>query len=263
MRLLMHDYGGYPFIVPLSRELALRGHQVLHVSAGYNNTPRGELQRREGDPAGLEFEALYTRQPLDKYSFLKRWQQEREYGRLLGGLIQSWQPQAVLSANTPLDAQSQALRAAQEVGAGFIFWLQDVLGGKGVDPLLARLPVKAGLAQFGIRHGRGQPLVGQRHGQAEAAMQLVGETAAAHSHPVFGAVHGQRQADQQQGRLPLLDEPGNRREARLVGFGRNGGQGIRPPEQGFADGNADALQAEIECQDGAAGGRPEGGRGMR
>ena len=136
-------------------------------------------------------------------------------------------------------------------------------GCQGVDPLLARLPVKAGFAQFGIRGGRSQPLVNQRHEQAETAMQLVGETAATRSHLVFGAVHGKRQANQQQGWLPLFDEPGNRREACLIGFGFDGGQGIRPPEQGFADGNADALQAEIECQDGAAGGRPEGGRGMR
>jgi len=145
MRLLIHDYGGYPFTTPLSRELARRGHSVLHVSAGYNNTPRGLLQCREGDPAGLEFQALYTRQPLNKYSFLRRWLQEREYGRLLGGLIQSWQPQVVLSANTPLDAQAQALAAARAVGAGFIFWLQDLLGEAAWRILRGRVPLVGGV----------------------------------------------------------------------------------------------------------------------
>lgn len=141
MRLLIHDYGGYALTIPLSRELARRGHTVLHLYAGYNTIPRGLLERREGDPAGLEFEALYTRQPLDKYSFVRRWQQEREYGRLLAGVIRQWRPQAVLSANTPLDAQAQALAAAREVGARFVFWLQDLLGEAAWRILRRKMPL--------------------------------------------------------------------------------------------------------------------------
>jgi len=145
MRLLIHDYGGYALTIPLSRELARRGHAVLHLYAGYNTIPRGLLERREGDPDGLEFQALYTRQPLNKYSFLRRWQQEREYGRLLAGVIRRWRPQVVLSANTPLDAQAQALTAARAVGARFVFWLQDLLGEAAWRILRRKVPLVGGL----------------------------------------------------------------------------------------------------------------------
>jgi len=145
MRLLIHDYGGYAFAIPLSRELARRGHTVLHLYAGYNNIPRGDLQRREGDPPGLEFRALYTRQPLDKYRFVQRWRQEHEYGRLLAEAIRRWRPQVVLSANTPLDAQAQALTASREVGARFVFWLQDLLGEASWRILRRKVPLVGGL----------------------------------------------------------------------------------------------------------------------
>ncbi len=145
MRLLIHDYGGYPFIIPLSRELARRGHTVLHLYAGYNNTPRGDMERRDGDPPGLEFKALYTRRPLNKYSFLRRWGQEREYGGLLAGEIRRWRPQVVLSADTPLDAQAQALTAARAVGARFVFWLQDLLGEAAWRILRRRIPLAGAL----------------------------------------------------------------------------------------------------------------------
>jgi len=42
MRLLIHDYAGHPFQVQLSRELARRNHEVLHLYAGYNVTPHGK-----------------------------------------------------------------------------------------------------------------------------------------------------------------------------------------------------------------------------
>ena len=45
MRIVVHDYAGHPNQVYLSRELARRGHQVLHLYAGSFETPRAA--RRE------------------------------------------------------------------------------------------------------------------------------------------------------------------------------------------------------------------------
>lgn len=45
MRLLVHDYSGHPHQVQLSRELAKRGHEVLHLYAGFLQTPRGDQGR--------------------------------------------------------------------------------------------------------------------------------------------------------------------------------------------------------------------------
>jgi len=128
MRLLIHDYAGHPFPVQLSRELARRGHQVLHLYAGYNQTPRGALICGEDDPETLEIRGVFIRSPLDKDNYIRRWFQEREYGRLAAVQIRKYQPDVAISANTPLDAQRVLLAECKAIGAKFVYWLQDFLG---------------------------------------------------------------------------------------------------------------------------------------
>ncbi len=141
MRILVHDYAGHPFQVQLSRELAGRGHTVWHLFYGYNNTPKGDLVARPGDPKGFQVEPVFTRQPVQKYSYIKRWQQESEYGRALADRIAMLQPDVVLSANAPLDAQWKIYNRARWAGVGFVFWLQDVLGLAAYRLLRKKLPL--------------------------------------------------------------------------------------------------------------------------
>ena len=128
MRVLIHDYAGHPFQVQLSRELARRGCEVFHLYAGYNPTPRGNLGISVNDSPGLQIEGVYTRKPLNKYSFFTRWRQEVEYGRLMSERIKAIRPDAVISANTPLDSQKEILETCKKQNVRFIYWLQDVLG---------------------------------------------------------------------------------------------------------------------------------------
>jgi len=127
MRLLVHDYAGHPFQIQLSRELARRGHTVLHAFAGGLQTPRGELTRRPDDPDTFSVQEVamdpdYTK---FKYSFRRRRSMEIAYGRRLAALIARWQPDAVLSANTPTETQEPALAATKSAGARFLLWHQD------------------------------------------------------------------------------------------------------------------------------------------
>lgn len=128
MKILHNDYGRYAFETQLSRSLASRGHAVVHTFAHLNTTPPGDIEGKELDPPTFELSPIQIAQPLQKDSFLKRWQQEREYGRLLAEQIRKAKPEVVISANTPLDAQKMALKASRQVGAKFIFWLQDLIG---------------------------------------------------------------------------------------------------------------------------------------
>jgi len=128
MKIIIHDYAGYAFSAQLSRQLAARGHIVKFLYAGYNNTPKGDLALQRSDPDTLSFEPIYTRKILEKYNFFKRWFQEREYGRLLAERIIEFQPDILISSDTPLDAQRSAWRASRECGSAFVFWLQDVIG---------------------------------------------------------------------------------------------------------------------------------------
>lgn len=128
MRILVHDYAGHPFQVQLSRELARRGCEVFHLYAGYNTTPRGNLRIGDNDPTLLHIDGVYTRKQLNKYSFFTRWRQEIEYGKLISNRLKSIKPDAVISANTPLDSQRAILNSCKKHNVRFLFWLQDVQG---------------------------------------------------------------------------------------------------------------------------------------
>jgi glycosyltransferase involved in cell wall biosynthesis len=124
-RILVHDYGGYPFILQLSRELATRGHTLLHLSAGGFRRPKAPMEQRDEDPADLTIGTLTLHEPLRPDGW-RRLAQEQRYGRLLRRRIEAFRPSVVISANSPLYVQSAASAAARAGGAASIIWLQDV-----------------------------------------------------------------------------------------------------------------------------------------
>lgn len=129
MRILVHDFGAYSFAAQLSRALARRGHLVRHAYCGsLQTTPRGAMTPRPDDPDTLTFEAISLPEPLEKYRFVTRWRQEHAYGRLAAEAVGRFQPDVVLSANTPLDAQRRLMRRCQRREVRFVFWLQDLIG---------------------------------------------------------------------------------------------------------------------------------------
>jgi len=126
-RIIVQDYAGHPFQIQLSRKLAERGYHVLHLYAGNNQTPHGSLLKLETDPLNFDVQGLYIRQPLNKYSYIKRWFQERRYGRLALDAVAKFKPDTVISANMPLDPQAMLQRYCQDNHIRFVFWLQDVI----------------------------------------------------------------------------------------------------------------------------------------
>ena len=128
MKILIHDRPGYAFSIELSRELARRGHRVLHLYDGYFQSPKGLLEKQADDSSLFAIQELKIGKPLQKYSFVKRWFQEREYGRLVARRIEEFQPEAILSANTPPDAQAIIFNRSQKVNAKFISWVHDIHG---------------------------------------------------------------------------------------------------------------------------------------
>jgi putative colanic acid biosynthesis glycosyltransferase WcaI len=122
LRVVVHDFSGFPFPVQLSRELARRGHRTLHLHCPSYRAGKGDLERREDDPPGLEIEAVSLDRPFDKYS-ARRILQERAYGRRLLRRVEEERPSVVLSGNTPLLAQDVLISG---VDAPVVFWHQDV-----------------------------------------------------------------------------------------------------------------------------------------
>lgn len=141
MKILIHDYAGHPFQVELSRELARRGHSVLHVYSASNLTPQGALQKRDDDPAGFDSAGIRLTEQVNKSSLVKRRSQEIEHGRLVSEQIDRFEPDALISANSPLDAQALLHKRCRARGIRFIYWVQDLLGVATYNMMSRRLPV--------------------------------------------------------------------------------------------------------------------------
>src|SRR3954451_23093459 len=83
MRIVVHDHAGHPNEVYMSRELARRGHEVLHLYAGSIETPRGELVKTSTDAPTFAVDGVFLTKPFLKHTYVRRQLQEIEYGRLL------------------------------------------------------------------------------------------------------------------------------------------------------------------------------------
>src|SRR5436190_6272504 len=116
MRIVAHDHSGHPFQAALSRELAGRGHEVLHLHNAAFVTGKGRVDRRPGDPATFYAEALSLGRDFPKYSPLARVRHEHEYAGRLFGRVRAFRPDVVLSSNTPLVAQRRLWSACGKAG---------------------------------------------------------------------------------------------------------------------------------------------------
>jgi colanic acid biosynthesis glycosyl transferase WcaI len=149
MRVLVHDYAGHPFQVQLSRELARRGHKVLHLHCGSLKTGKGAVESKADDGERFRVDAVHLSGEFERYSPWRRLLHERAYGIKVAERLRGFRAEIVLSANTPLIAQRILWSASERLGSKFIFWQQDILG-LGITRVLGR------------RHPAIGPLIGNR-----------------------------------------------------------------------------------------------------
>jgi colanic acid biosynthesis glycosyl transferase WcaI len=128
MRVCVHDYSGHPFQVELSRSLARRGHEVLHLYSGSFLTPQGALQKTGSDPATFDVEPVVLGEAVAKNDLLKRRRQDKAHGLKAAERIARFRPDVLLCANTPLDGLKVMQESAHRHGAAFVFWVQDLIG---------------------------------------------------------------------------------------------------------------------------------------
>jgi glycosyltransferase involved in cell wall biosynthesis len=163
LRVVVHDYVGHPFQVHLSRELARRGVDVLHLHCDSFLTGKGAVE--DADDEGLLIEGLVLSRDFAKYSPWIRLRQERQYGAKAAARIREFRPDVVLSANTPLLAQKRILSEAKRLGSRFVFWQQDILG----------IGVRRVLEQ---RYGRLGTAIGNRFVALERSLLLASDAVA-------------------------------------------------------------------------------------
>jgi glycosyltransferase involved in cell wall biosynthesis len=119
---LVHDFSGHPFQIDLSRRLAERGVEVLHVHCPSYVTGKGRLQ---GGPH-LQVEELALHSTFARYSPLRRLVQECSYGVRFTRVAARFDPQVLLSCNDPLLAKTVAGVWCRWRRLPWVFWLQDL-----------------------------------------------------------------------------------------------------------------------------------------
>jgi GT2 family glycosyltransferase/glycosyltransferase involved in cell wall biosynthesis len=141
LRIAVHDYPGHPFPVELSRELARRGHDVLHLYSAAITTPRGALSRTPDDPAGFAVEPIALWTAIDRDQLFSRRRLEAEHGRRVATRLRGFEPDVVLSGNAPLEAQQRIAGFCLRTDTAFVFWVQDLIGEAAKRLLSQRLSV--------------------------------------------------------------------------------------------------------------------------
>jgi glycosyltransferase involved in cell wall biosynthesis len=128
MRIAIHDFVGHAFPVQLSRELARRGHTVLHVHFPAFEAPKGRLLRSETDSPYLSIFGVQTPKRYQKYSYVARYAANRQYNKACTAALEDFGPEVVLSGNAPPDIQAALLHACRLQRSAFIYWVQDFYG---------------------------------------------------------------------------------------------------------------------------------------
>jgi len=128
MRVVVHDYAGHPFQVELSRALARRGHEVLHLYSASITTPRGTLTKRPEDPESFSVKAIALSERIPREDLATRWKLEVRHGQRVVEQLERFQPDVVISANTPLEAQQRIARYCTRRKIRFVYWVQDLIG---------------------------------------------------------------------------------------------------------------------------------------
>jgi glycosyltransferase involved in cell wall biosynthesis len=126
MRVTVHDYSGHPFQVQLSRELAGRGHSVLHEFSTQYVTGHGKLTVSDRDPETLRIEGVQARQPIRKYDPLARMRFELSYARAWRDRLERDPADVVVACNVPLFALAAMRRYFATTGRPWVFWHQDI-----------------------------------------------------------------------------------------------------------------------------------------
>ena len=136
LRVVVHDYAGHAFQLALSRELARRGYEVHHLYFRDDVTPRGAVDRLPDDPDNFVVTGIGLDEPFEKYNYLTRRRQERQYANRAADHIERLRPD-ILICTAPVDTMTVIRSRCARPGMKFVFWLQDIYS-LGVRNLLRR-----------------------------------------------------------------------------------------------------------------------------
>lgn len=127
MRIVINDFAGHPFQFQLSRELARRGHSVMHTYLADLSGPKGHNSKEAAKPEGVELiiEPVSVGANSSKYSYSARLRVHHRYVQALRERIGRFVPDVVISGNMPTDAQYRLNNYCKQRQVRFVHWMQD------------------------------------------------------------------------------------------------------------------------------------------
>ncbi|MBX3112638.1 MAG: glycosyltransferase family 4 protein [Fimbriimonadaceae bacterium] len=146
MRVVVHDYPGHMFPLSLSRELARRGHEVLHLYSASFVSPHGELVRRADDSPHFDIKGITLAGGVfDKTNLFRRRQADIEHGELARQEVERFTADWVLTCSSPLDAVKAIQASTHRQGGRHLFWLQDLIGIAADKIMRHKVPIVGGV----------------------------------------------------------------------------------------------------------------------
>jgi colanic acid biosynthesis glycosyl transferase WcaI len=124
VRIAINDHLGHAPQVQLSRALAARGHDVLHVYSRDVQSPKADLRRRADDPSSLTIEGLAHGYSASATFFGQRFREAR-FGSVVARRVMAFRPDVVIACNNPLDVQRKLQGSCRRAKIPFVFWFQE------------------------------------------------------------------------------------------------------------------------------------------
>ncbi|MGI4749987.1 MAG: glycosyltransferase family 4 protein [Janthinobacterium lividum] len=106
--------------------MAEKDYDIAHTYISNIKTPHGNMDDMADQSENLKIIPIYLKEEFKKYSFIGRYKGEVEFSKKLGAIIKSFKPDIVISANTPLLAQSRIQKQCAKNSIKFIYWCQDI-----------------------------------------------------------------------------------------------------------------------------------------
>ena len=122
----IHDYSGHPFQVQLSRDLAARGHDVLHGYSTQYVTGHGNLEVGPHDSPTLRIEGITAEAEMVKYSPVGRMRFEMSYAQAWQRALDEQSHDVVVTCNVPMFALARMRRYFERRNQRWVLWHQDV-----------------------------------------------------------------------------------------------------------------------------------------
>jgi glycosyltransferase involved in cell wall biosynthesis len=126
--------------VQLSRELARRGHSVLHEYSSQYISGRGRLTVTDADPDTLRIEPVEARRPNRKYDPLGRIRFELSYARAWRERLEREPADVIVACNVQLFSLAAVRRYLVRSGRPWVLWHQDICSLAVAGEINRRLP---------------------------------------------------------------------------------------------------------------------------